>query len=149
MSEIVPVNIKGVYIIETLRGPTPVVLLVDDKDRIMPIYIGLSEAISIHTALMNEVAPRPMTHDLFISLLDRLNSKIINILIDELNDGIYYARLTISFNGNQFELDARPSDCLALALRAKAPVQVRESVMKDAVVSKEELEGILTIDNYL
>lgn len=149
MSEIVPVNIKGVYIIETLRGPTPVVLLVDDKDRIMPIYIGLSEAISIHTALRNEVAPRPMTHDLFISLLDRLNSKIINILIDELNDGIYYARLTISFNGNQFELDARPSDCLALALRAKAPVQVRESVMKDAVVSKEELEGILTIDNYL
>jgi len=149
MSEIVPVNIKGVYIIETLRGPTPVVLLVDDKDRIMPIYIGLSEAISIHTALRNEVAPRPMTHDLFISLLDRLNSKIINILIDELNDGIYYARLTISFNGNQFELDARPSDCLALALRAKAPVQVRESVMKSAVVSKEELEGILTIDNYL
>ncbi len=146
---ILPVTIKGVYLIEKATGPVPLVLLEDDLKRIMPIYIGLSEAISINAAVNHEIPPRPMTHDLFISLLERTNSKIDDILIDELNEGVYYARLCVSMDGRQFELDARPSDCIAIALRCGAPIHVRESVLQEAAVSKEELEGILSLDNYL
>jgi len=143
------VDVKGVYLVETGQGPTPVVLLEDDLHRIMPIYIGLPEAISIHSALNKEVPPRPMTHDLFISLVEQLGSRITSILIDELSDGIYYARLTVTRNGSSFELDARPSDCLALALRANAPISVREAVIREAAVSEEEIRDAVSLDNYL
>lgn len=146
---ILQVAIKGVYLLEKTGGPVPLVLLEDGAKRIMPIYIGLSEAISINAALNHEVPPRPMTHDLFISLLERLSSKIESILIDELNDGVYYARLSVSMDGRCFELDARPSDCIALALRCGAPVHVRESILSEALINKGELEHILPLDSYL
>ena len=72
-----------------------------------------------------------------------------DILIDELNNGVYYARMCVSMDGRQFEIDARPSDCIAIALRARAPVHVRESVLSETQITKEELEGILTLDSYL
>jgi len=115
----------------------------------MPIYIGLSEAISINAALNHEIPPRPMTHDLFISLLERTSSLIDDILIDELHDGVYYARMCVSMDGRHFELDARPSDCIAIALRCNAPIHVRESVLIETAITKEELEGILSLDTYL
>lgn len=146
---ILSVTIKGVYLIERAGGPVPLVLLEDQAKRIMPIYIGLSEAISINAALNHEIPPRPMTHDLFVSLLERTSSMITAILIDELNDGVYYARMCVSMDGKQFELDARPSDCIAVALRCSAPIYVRESVLSEALINKEELEGILSLDNYL
>ncbi len=146
---IIPVVIKGVYLMETPRGPAPLVLLEDDMHRIMPIYIGLPEAISINAALNKEVPPRPMTHDLFVSLIERLRSKVEGILIDELNEGVYFARMSISMDEKTFELDARPSDCIAIALRCNAPIRVRESVFSEASVDKEELNGILSLDNYL
>ncbi len=146
---ILPVTIKGVYLIEKATGPVPLVILEDDVKRIMPIYIGLSEAISINAALKHEIPPRPMTHDLFISLLERMSSSIDDILIDELNDGVYYARMSVSRNGERFELDARPSDCIAIALRCGAPIHVRDSIISEATVDKEELEGILSLDSYL
>ncbi|VVB94734.1 Bifunctional nuclease [uncultured archaeon] len=146
---ILPVTIKGVFLIEKAGGPVPLVLLEDGAKRIMPIYIGLSEAISINAALNHEVPPRPMTHDLFISLLEQTCSKIESILIDELNNGIYFARMSVSMDGRQFELDARPSDCIAIALRCSAPINVRESVLSETVVGKDELEGIQSLDNFL
>lgn len=145
---VLPVVIKGVYLMETGGGPTPLVLLEDDGKRVMPIYIGLPEAISINAALNHEIPPRPMTHDLFVSLVERLSSKIDGILIDELNDGVYFARITVSMDDRTFELDARPSDCIAIALRCRAPIKVRESVFSEAIVNKEDLEGILSIDSY-
>ncbi len=145
---ILQVAIKGVYLLEKSGGPVPLVLLEDDVKRIMPIYIGLSEAISINAALNREIPPRPMTHDLFISLLERVSSKIDSILIDELNEGVYYARMSVSMDGKHFELDARPSDCIAIALRCGAPIHVRESVLSEAVINKGELENILPLDHY-
>ena len=143
------VTIKGVYLLEKNSGPVPLVLLEDETKRIMPIYIGLSEAISINSAFNHEVPPRPMTHDLFISLLERTCSQIDDILIDELNDGIYYARLCVSMDGRQFEIDARPSDCIAIALRCSSPIHVRDSIISEAAINKEEIEGILPLDSYL
>lgn len=146
---IVPVSIKGVYLIQTNGGPTPFVLLEDNEKRMMPIYIGLAEAISINAALNHEVPPRPMTHDLFMSLLEKMGGTINNILIDELNEGVYYARLSVSSDGSQFELDARPSDCIALALRCEAPIRVHESVLAGAIIRTEELEGVISLDSFI
>jgi len=146
----VPVRVKGVYIAESGgSSPAPVVLLEDEQARIVPIFVGLSEAISIHHALSGELSPRPMTHDLFISVLESLSASIINVLIDDLEGGIYYARLTIKGDSKQSEIDARPSDCLALALRAKAPIEVQEKVICDAGISKSDVEKLTSLDNYL
>ena len=146
----VPVKVKGVYIAESDEGsPAPVVLLEDDRSRIVPIFVGLSEAISIHHALSGELSPRPMTHDLFISVLEFLSARIASVLIDDLDGGIYYARLTIKSEEKQSEIDARPSDCLALALRAKASIEVRERVVADASISKSDAEKLISIENYL
>ena len=146
---ILRVNIKGVYLIEKEPGPVPIVLLEDEMKRIMPIYIGLSEAISINSALNHEIPPRPMTHDLFVTLVERLGSKIESILIDELNEGVYYARISVSMDGMSFDIDARPSDSIAIALRCAAPIQIRESLLTDAVITKEDLANVLPLDNYL
>jgi bifunctional DNase/RNase len=146
----VPVRVKGVYIAESQSStPAPVVLLEDDQARIVPIFVGLSEAISIHYALLGEISPRPMTHDLFISVLENLSASITNVLIDDLDGGVYYARLTIKNGSRQSEIDARPSDCLALALRAKAPIEVREKIVSEAGISKRDVEKLTSIDNYL
>ncbi|CAG0987190.1 hypothetical protein METP3_02427 [Methanosarcinales archaeon] len=143
------VTIKGVYLIEKAPGPVPIVLLEDEAKRMMPIYIGISEAISINSALNHEIPPRPMTHDLFVSLITHLDSTIDDILIDELNEGVYYARMTVSMDGKRFELDARPSDCIAIALRCGAPIHIRDSVLSEAVMSKEELQNVVPLESYI
>ena len=143
------VTIKGVYLIEKAPGPVPIVLLEDDAKRMMPIYIGISEAISINSALNHEIPPRPMTHDLFVSLLSRLDSKVEDILIDELNEGVYYARISVSMGEKHFELDARPSDCIAIALRCGAPIRIRDSVLSEALISKEELQNVIPLESYI
>lgn len=143
------VTIKGVYLIDKTPGPVPIVLLEDDTKRMMPIYIGISEAISINSALNHDIPPRPMTHDLFVSLLKRIGSTIDDILIDELNQGVYYARMSVSMDGKRFELDARPSDCIAIALRCGAPIHIRESVMTEALITKEELQNVLPLESYI
>jgi bifunctional DNase/RNase len=146
----VPVRVKGVYIAESEgSAPVPVVLLEDDLARIVPIFVGLSEAVSIHHALSGELSPRPMTHDLFISVLECLSASITNVLIDDLDAGIYYARITIKSESKQSEIDARPSDCLALALRSRAPIEVQEKVVHEACISKSDVEKLVSIDNYL
>ncbi len=146
----VPVKVKGVYIAEsTGSSPAPVVLLEDDKSRIVPIFVGLSEAISIHHALLGELSPRPMTHDLFISVLEALKASILKVLIDDLDGGIYYARLSIKDDSKESEIDARPSDCLALALRAKAPIEIQEKVILESSISKSDMEKLMSIENFL
>jgi hypothetical protein len=146
----VPVRVKGVYIAESEgSSPAPVVLLEDEQARIVPIFVGLSEAISIHHALSGELSPRPMTHDLFISVLECLSASITSVLIDDLDGGVYYARLTIKSDSKQSEIDARPSDCLALALRSHAPIEVQEKVVLESSISKSDVEKLTSIDNYL
>jgi bifunctional DNase/RNase len=146
----VPVKVKGVYIAESSgSSPAPVVLLEDDQSRIIPIFVGLSEAISIHHALLGELSPRPMTHDLFISVLEALEASILKVLVDDLDGGIYYARLSIKNGSKESEIDARPSDCLALALRAKAPIEIQEKVILESSISKSDADKLLNIENFL
>ncbi len=130
------VKVAGVYMTETAEGVTPIVFLENEEKRVLPIYIGAAEAFSIQTALDNTPYPRPLTHDLLVSILEGFDSKIERIVIDDLNEGIFFARIIIRKNGEIFEFDARPSDSIALAVRTKAPVYVAKKVMDSASVDK-------------
>ncbi len=132
------VRVVGVFMSPVPEGVTPVVFLENDREEILPIYIGAAEAFSIQTALEKVPYPRPLTHDLLVNILEGLNSKIERVLIDDLSEGVFFARLIVRSNGNEFEFDARPSDSIALAVRTGAPVYVSDKVMETASVSKEE-----------
>ncbi|MEE8401215.1 MAG: bifunctional nuclease family protein [Candidatus Hydrothermarchaeaceae archaeon] len=139
------VRIVGVYMASATEGaaPTPIVLLENKEEKVLPIYIGASEAFSIQTALEKMSYPRPLTHDLVITLMEGLDSKIKKILIDDLSDGVFFARIVVKQNGNEFEFDARPSDSLALAIRANSPIFVSNGVMDSASVDKESYKSTI------
>jgi bifunctional DNase/RNase len=138
--EVIAVEIKGIYMISTTTGHAPVVLLTDDGHRFLPIYIGISEAISISAALNGEVPSRPMTHDLIMSILENFEASIVTVVIDDVDEGIYFAQLSIKVNGTEKQLDARPSDCIALAIRSDTQVLIRRSILDDGAISKDELD---------
>ena len=147
--DIKQVHVKGVYMIETLGRHSPAILLEDNAGLLMPIYIGHPEAFSINAVLKNETMPRPMTHDLVVSMLTRLGAEIEMVLIDDNIDNIYYARLLLKKDGSIMEFDARPSDCIALALRNGAPIMIRDKVLRDAVIEKEKLVGARVINGFV
>lgn len=146
-SDDVPVNVKGVFIGETRAGSVPIVLLEDDEEAIMPIYIGPSEAVSIHMALKNEIPPRPLTHDLFVSLIENIEYEIQKIVIDELKQNIYYAKMILENENRCFELDARPSDCIAIAIRTGIPIFVNNKVFTESTTTIEDLGELRMMDD--
>jgi bifunctional DNase/RNase len=148
-TDIKQVHVKGVYMIETLGRHAPAILLEDNAGLLMPIYIGHPEAFSINAVLKNETMPRPMTHDLVVSMLTRLGAEIESVLIDDKIDNIYYARLSLKTDDSVIEFDARPSDCIALALRNGAPIMIRDKVLRNAAIEKEKLVGARAIDGLV
>jgi hypothetical protein len=116
-----------------------IVILKDtSSDRYLPIWIGPCEADAI-TIELQEVPPqRPLTHDLLKSVIREFNGRIVHILINDLRNDVYYARIVIEVNSRQIEIDSRPSDAIALAVRAKAPVFVSELVMERAAIRPDE-----------
>ncbi len=144
------VKVKGVYAIHAGGDVVaPVVLLEDEALRIVPVFVGLSEAISIYQALSGSVSARPTTHDLFVSTLESLGARIAGVLIDDLDGGVYYARLSVSIDSVDREVDARPSDCMALALRSGAPITIQQKVVAESAMDKRDLENLRGIEDYL
>ena len=144
------VKVKGVYALQAGGDlVAPVVLLEDEASRIVPVFVGLSEAISIFHALSGSVSPRPTTHDLFVSTLESLGASISGVLIDDLDGGVYYARLSVSIDSVEREVDARPSDCMALALRSGAPITIQEKVVLESSMDRKDLDDLKGIENYL
>lgn len=114
---------------------SPVVLLRDTAERrALPIYIGPDQAKSIISALENQTSPRPLTHDLFVNLLDEWDMALERVVIHSLRDNTFYALLTLAQGENKKEIDARPSDAIAIALRVDAPIWVMEEVIADASI---------------
>jgi uncharacterized protein len=111
-------------------GAQTFVLLQDSRSRKVPIWIGRFEAFAISMAVEGEEFDRPMTHDLLKVILDRLGGEVERIVIDDLWQDTFYAKLTISRKGETHEIDCRPSDAVALALRTKAPIFMAESVIE-------------------
>lgn len=141
-------SVQGVYITITPKGNAPTVLLKISESSFIPIYIGLWEAISIKNAINNEVMPRPLTHDLMMDVLSRFMLHIESLFIDALEDGVFYGKLVIKRNGQCETLDCRPSDGIAIALRARAPILVDPEVVAHAAISKDELQEMVDIQSF-
>jgi uncharacterized protein len=113
----------------------PIVLLKDATERrALPIWIGQNEAKSILSALENQKAPRPMTHDLMVNLLQLWEMQLERVVIHSLQDNTYFAVLTLRQGEIKKEIDARPSDAIAIALRVDCPIWVLEEVVADASI---------------
>jgi uncharacterized protein len=111
------------------RTQTPTLLLRGKRDlRQLALAIGPAEATGIAVPLHGVTPPRPLTHDLFMTLFGRLKVSVTRVVITDLRDDVYYAILHLSAAGGEMTLDARPSDAIALAIRAKAPVLVEDRV---------------------
>jgi hypothetical protein len=111
----------------------PIVILEDDaEDRMLPIWVGVFEANAIALRLEQIDTPRPMTHDLLHDLLDKLHVTVEKIVVSDLKDNTYFARIYLLINGDQQVIDSRPSDAIALALRSEAPIFVEQSVLEQA-----------------
>ena len=109
-----------------------------DTPRTLPIFIGMPEAQAIALQLNEMTPPRPMTHDLLKNVLDVLEARLERVVVDRIEDGTFYAKLVLNFEGQELEVDSRPSDAIALALRCKAPMFVAEAVFEEAGVDLDD-----------
>ena len=116
-------------IINEIDTDQVIVLNEVDGDRSLPIVIGLFEAESIDRRVKGIETPRPLTHDLIVSAVERLGGELRDIVISELKNHTYYAKLRIAHNGGTVEIDCRPSDAVAVAVTARVPIFVNESVL--------------------
>lgn len=112
---------------------TPMVLLQeqDGQHRLLPIYIGSPEAASIHYALEGVDPPRPLTHDLFVSVIGTLGASLSKVVVTEVRDHTYYAELHLTVGDDEQVISSRPSDAIALAVRCEAPLFASDELMDD------------------
>ena len=115
-----------------------VILKATNSDRYLPIWIGPCEADAITIELQEMPPQRPLTHDLLKSMIRELGGNVVHILINDLRHDVYYARIVIDIGGKQIEVDSRPSDAVALAVRTKVPIFVAETVMERHSIEPED-----------
>jgi bifunctional DNase/RNase len=122
----------------SLVSPHRIVVLREvDVERYLPIWIGPCEAEAIANRLNNVEIPRPQTHDLLVNVLDALDADLLYIHINALADNTFFARLVLDVNAQRIEVDCRPSDAIAVAVRLDVPIYVAEEVMGEAGVYPE------------
>jgi bifunctional DNase/RNase len=124
-------------------GKQPIVLLKTvDSNKFLPIWIGHPEAAAILMKLQGATTPRPMTHDLLCDMLGELDVKCTQVSVTELRDNTFFASITLQVNGRDVEIDSRPSDALAIAVRSGAPIYAAEEVIAESAIEFEhEVEG--------
>ena len=118
-----------------------VILKVKDADRYLPIWIGASEADAIAVKLQDVAISRPLTHDLLGSIINSLGAKVNGIVVSGLDQDTFYAKVILAIDGDTMEVDSRPSDAIALAVRAAAPIFADESVLDKAGVDMDAETG--------
>lgn len=140
MSVLVPMTIKGLMLDPISNAP--IVVLKDGEDKIfLPIWVGIFEANAIALQLEHVETPRPMTHDLLRNLIKHVDAEVTRIVINELRDSTFYARIYMTQKGRDLDIDARPSDAIAVALRAGAPIFVAQAVLDQAqTISPQDTE---------
>jgi bifunctional DNase/RNase len=113
---------------------SPIVILRDkDSKNTLPIWIGMMEANAIAAGLEQLKLPRPMTHDLFKNLLDQIGVKLLSVEVTDIHENTYYAALHMEVGDKSVIVDSRPSDAIAIAIRMKVPIMVRDSVIEKAL----------------
>ncbi|HEX5268474.1 MAG TPA: bifunctional nuclease family protein [Acidimicrobiales bacterium] len=128
----IPVDIAGLQVEETTGAPVVLLREHEAPHRVLPIFIGGPEAASIALALSSQTPPRPLTHDLLVSLVEHLDARVERVEVTLLRDGVYFAELAVSGPEGPQRLDSRPSDAIALAVRVQAPLFVAEAVLDEA-----------------
>jgi uncharacterized protein len=119
-------------------GKQPIVLLkTADGNKFLPIWIGHPEAAAILMKLQGAATPRPMSHDLFTDILSQLEARVVKIAVTELRENTFFALITVAVDGTEIEIDSRPSDAIALAVRAEAPIFAAESVIEESAIEFE------------
>lgn len=142
-------SVLGVFMAMTERGGAPTVVVATEDDTCVIIYVGLFEALSISHALKREILPRPITHDLFIDLLEKFSISVLSLHIDSLDEGVFYSKLTCTGDHDKQTIDCRPSDGIAIALRADAPILIEKGVVDSAGVARDELGDMKDISNFM
>ncbi len=115
-------------------------------DRYLPIWIGPAEADAIAVKLQGVNVPRPLTHDLLRSVIDTLGANVSSVTVNDLKNDTFYAKITLDVDGGQMEVDSRPSDALALAVRMEVPIYVEDSVLDKAGILLDKETGKLLPD---
>jgi bifunctional DNase/RNase len=122
-----------------LFSSSPIVILkVEDENRYLPIWIGQPEARSILMKLQNQEFSRPLTHDLAVNLVSELGGSMEKVTVTELRDSTFFAVISVAIDGRTVEIDSRPSDAIALAVRAGAEIFAADEVIEEAAVVFEE-----------
>jgi len=142
-------EVKGVFVATSDETTVPLVLLTNGSGHNLPIFIGLWEAVSINSAKNREVLARPFTHDLFLDLLTKFSITLQSMQIDSIEEGVYYAQLVLSADNHAEHIDCRPSDGIALALRANVPIFVDENVLVSACQKTEDLPSMTDLSTFL
>ncbi len=132
----IPVRVDRVTL-DTSTNRFIVILKDDVHGRWLPIVVGTTEAQAIALQLEGIMPPRPLTHDLMRNLLESINVEISKIVVNDLRENTYFSAITLKIKKDAYDVDARPSDAIALALRMQAPIFVKESVMKRAAVVEQ------------
>ena len=131
MTQLVAMSIKGLMLDPVSNSP--IVVLKDDAEKFfLPIWVGIFEANAIALQLENVTTPRPMTHDLLRNMISELDGRVTRVVINDLRDSTFFAQIRVISGERTLELDARPSDAIALALRVEAPIYVAQSVLDQA-----------------
>jgi bifunctional DNase/RNase len=133
------VNIAGLTMDPASNTPI-IILKTEDDEQAVPIWIGLLEATSIASALQKIKYERPMTHDLFKNFAESLKVSIERVEVSDLRDNTFFARIHFVSEGRNFDMDARPSDAIALALRFDAPIYVDETVIQHSKIREADVE---------
>ena len=137
---IIEVRVNGL-ILENKTQQNVVILREAEGERILPIWIGPGEAHAIRRLLSDEPFPRPLTHDLLCLVIEGLRAKITRVVISDLRENTFFASVFIEREAEVLSLDARPSDSIAIALRAKAPIYANEKLLQPPPTADEEAAG--------
>ena len=131
MTQLVPMSIKGLMLDPVSNSP--IVVLKDDAEKFfLPIWVGIFEANAIALQLEKVSTPRPMTHDLLRNFISELDARVARVVINDLRDSTFFAQIRVITSDRTLEIDARPSDAIALALRVEAPIFVEQAVLDQA-----------------
>ncbi len=131
-SDLIPVSIDSIRV--SLVSPHRIVVLKDSDERFLPIWIGPYEADAINIALQGNQVARPLTHDLLKAIIQQVGGTPSHIAVIDLREDTFYAQIVIQLNDKRVELDSRPSDAIALAVRLQIPIYVADEVMDKASI---------------
>ena len=140
----VKLKVMGISYSQTQSGAYALLLIEENGDRRIPIIIGGFEAQAIVIKLENLDPPRPLTHDLFKNFADKFKISVVEVLIYKLEEGVFFSKLVCNSGENEYSIDSRTSDAVAIALRFECPIYITEEILEKAGITVNTTEGTVS-----